>query len=71
MNEPVWLTTKWRMATNRHTNCDGSPWGWVQDVGDIKHIFFWSKDSKDASDIVEYHNKLIDAMLKSRTEPKL
>jgi hypothetical protein len=71
MNEPVWLTTRWRVGTNRHPNCDGSPWGWVQDDGDTKHIFFWTGDSKQASEICSFHNRMIEELLKSRTAPKL
>lgn len=30
-----------RICTNRHPECSGSPWGWVEDAKG-RHLAFWS-----------------------------
>jgi len=54
-------TVPWRIATNRHTNFDGSSWGWID--GAPGHIC-WSNDKSfnraKAGAVVAAHNQWLE-----------
>jgi hypothetical protein len=58
-------TKPWRVATNRHTNIDGTSWGWID--GAPGHVC-WSDDSRpgrglnreQAGKLVAEHNEWLE-----------
>lgn len=59
-------TAKIQVKTNRHPNCDGSPWGWYELWPLGITIGYWSgfknekRDDLRGFDICGFNNKLID-----------
>ena len=55
-------TAPWRVATNRHTNTDGTPWGWID--GAPGNVCWSNKNSKfnrdKASHAVAEHNRWLE-----------
>lgn len=58
-------TVPWRIATNRHTNCDGTSWGWIE--GAPGHVC-WSNERGSGTDmnreqagkLVQEHNAWLE-----------
>lgn len=54
-------TVKWRVCTNRHTNTDGTRWGWIDNA--TVHTC-WSNNSafneNAAHDLVNAHNQWLE-----------
>jgi hypothetical protein len=55
-------TVPWRVATNRHTNCDGTAWGWIE--GAPGHVC-WTNETKKfdrekAGAVVAEHNRWLE-----------
>ena len=55
-------TVRWRVATNRHPNCDGTSWGWIE--GAPGHVC-WTDETKSfnrekAGVVVAEHNRWLE-----------
>ena len=63
---------KWKLCTNRHPNCDGTDWGWIE--GSSPEIF-WSDNKpfnrKKAQIVVEAHNKSIQLIWEQYEKPEI
>ena len=54
----LWADREWRVHTNVHPNTDGTPWGWVEAVGSVGSVAYWSGQAgcQAASNMARKHN---------------
>ena len=60
----VEVSEKWEVKQNRHPNCDGSPWGWIEGIDQRKFNITWSgrKEEQKMELVCNAHNESLETL---------